>query len=130
MSGFDYSVAAAVPVQMSDDANRVACALGFDALPGSTYKVPLSPTGQEPATHMGMHTWAQQSFIDTIQAARTGTLPAINWQSFGLTGQRARAVANGLIHRVRPIDQNRPNWQAMLDANGLKVIGDPAEAPA
>lgn len=94
------SVVLILPANLADDGNRLACALGHDTLPGTTYGTPLSPTGAWPATHYGARTWAEQIFVDTINAAAEGFLPDVPWADFGLTEEVVRDVVGSLIYSV------------------------------
>ncbi|MBR9765840.1 MAG: hypothetical protein GYB53_20555 [Rhodobacteraceae bacterium] len=40
-----------------------------------TYSVPLSASGEEPATHWGLSTSATQVFVDQVTAAGEGVVP-------------------------------------------------------
>ena len=94
---YTISLALAVPAALRDKANRLSCALGHDTMPGSTYSVPLSPTGQEPATHYGCHAWVQPSFVEILAGASQGHLPEIDWADYDLTAGDVAAVVDGLI---------------------------------
>ncbi|MFN3991242.1 MAG: hypothetical protein ACK4IS_13400 [Erythrobacter sp.] len=59
------SVVLIVPADLRDDANKLAELLGHGP---NNYSVPLSADGAEPATHYGLHTWAEQSFIELLAA--------------------------------------------------------------
>lgn len=94
---YTISLALAVPAALRDKANRLSCALGHDVLPGSTYSVPLSADGQEPATHYGCHAWVQPSFVAILAGATQGHLPEVDWADYGITAEDVAAVVAGLI---------------------------------
>jgi hypothetical protein len=97
MSAFDYSVVILCPAALQADGNLLACALGHDTLPGSTFSVPVSTDGAEPVAYYGCRTDAQQSFVDVFGAAAQGALPPIVWEDFGLTLERVAALLPVLI---------------------------------
>jgi hypothetical protein len=101
-----FSVVLIIPAELRDDANALAEAIGHGP---NNYSVALSGDGQEPATHYGLHTWAQQAFIDLL--ASDG-MPA------GL-GQFA-PVKEAVISSVR-LDSDG-HWQDVLQLHGLAVI--------
>lgn len=118
------SVVLILPAHLRDDGNRLACALGHDTLPGTTYGTPLSPTGSEPPTHYGARTWAEQSFVDTLNAAAEGSVPTIQWATFGLTEEAVSRVVRGLVYSVVEDASVLPHEQfgAMLENLGLTPV--------
>lgn len=86
-----------LPAADRADGNALACALGHDVPPGATFGVPLSPSGAEPATHYGTHTWVMPAFIDLLAGAAQGTLPDLDWAAFGLTEARVRELVAALV---------------------------------
>lgn len=101
-----YSLVLIIPADLRDDANALAEALGHGP---SNYSVPLSPTGGEPATHWGLHTWAQQSFIDMLEA---DAMPK------GL--EQYAMVKDAVISSVRT-DMDG-HWADVLAAQGLAPV--------
>lgn len=125
---YDFSVVLIVPIERQDAANLLACALGYDELPGHTFGRPLSATGAAPATHLGCHTWAEQALLDMLTAFATdGTLPPGAWADVGLTESEARDVITAL--RVKVGSTPLVTWVEALDENGLQVIEDSAVTP-
>lgn len=59
------SVVLIIPAALKSDADTLAELLGYGP---NSYSVPLSADGTEPATHYGLHTWAEQSFLDMLSA--------------------------------------------------------------
>jgi hypothetical protein len=65
-----------IPTDLRDKANELGEKLGYGP---NNYSVPLSnstelteETTTKPATHYGLHAWADQSFVDMLE---TGTMP-------------------------------------------------------
>lgn len=119
------SIVMVVPAAQRDTANKLACALGHDVMPGRTFSVPLSSDGSEPATHYGCRTAAQQSFVDLLTAAGQGELPDVSWADFELTAGDIPAVLAALVIDVRPAGQIYGHFDAVLAAQGLaRVVED------
>lgn len=124
----DFSVVLIVPVAKQADANLLACAFGYDELPGHTFERELSATGEAPITHYGAHTWANAQFTSMLEAFNVdGSLPPIPWADFGLTEPRASAVVSALLTRIEPGGPPRHNWSSALTENGLQEMATPAE---
>lgn len=111
-----------VPAAQRDAANRLACALGTDTLPGSSYNVPLSATGAAPATHYGCHAWASDGFVATLGAAIGGTVPALDLDAVGLTETDVAGVLAMLTHAVS--SDSSPSWDAALEGHGLVRVDE------
>lgn len=110
---FTLSAVLILPAALQTAGNALSLALGHGP---ETYSIPLV-TG-EVVTHYGAHAWVQQSFIDTIQAAATGTLPAALGE-FDPTD--LQAILTSLILSVREGGDPQEHWQSVLAANGLAV---------
>ena len=112
-----------VPTDLRETANRLACALGHDVMPGNTFSAPLSADGSEPATHYGCRTVAKQEFVDLLVAAGEGTLPDdIAWGDFGLTVEDIPPVLASLIADVRSAGQADGHFGDVLAANNLAAV--------
>ncbi len=122
MSDWTLSLVAIVPAAQQEAANRLSCALGYDALPGNTFSVPLSATGQAPATHYGCRSLAKQEFLDILTAAAGGQLPPVDWTEYGVTETDITAVLASLIIDQRPADQSEGHAETVLAAQGLAVV--------
>lgn len=123
MSNWTLSIVMIVPSDQRETANRLACALGHDIMPGNTFSAPLSADGSEPATHYGCRTVAKQEFVDLLTAAGGGTLPDdIAWGDFGITVEDIPPVLASLIADVRSADQADGHFGAVLAANSLAVV--------
>ena len=71
---FSWSVSIIIPAAALPSFAALGPALGFTA---DEFSVGLSPTGQEPATHYGLHTWSRPEFVHTVTEAETvGSLDA------------------------------------------------------
>lgn len=113
-----------IPASLQAKGNLVSVAMGHDTYPGSTYSLPLSASGQEPATHYGTHTWATEQFVGLIQhVASGGDLPPAPWEAVGLMEQDVRDVVSALILTTRQdVSDARSHWEATLAANSLRQI--------
>lgn len=58
-----------LPAGLRDAGNALGDAMGWGP---DNYSVALSPSGDAPATHYGLHAWVAQAFLDTLDA---GVLP-------------------------------------------------------
>lgn len=121
MTDWNLSLTMVVPADQQDKANLLACALGYDVLPGRTFSVPLSATGKVPATHYGCRSAAKQEFIDMLAAAGNGTLPEIQWADYGLTVDDIAPVLAAVVVDARPSDQADGHFQDVLATQGLKI---------
>lgn len=132
MSGYDYSVTLIIPNALRDDANRLACAMGWDAapLPGRTFSLPLSPDGSEPATHWLCRFNASAAFVGTLQAAQGGAVPTDPpaggvWSDYGLTLETVAVAIDAIeadIIAATP-EGGAAHWQGVISAR------DPVLAP-
>jgi hypothetical protein len=122
MSDFPFSVVLICAASVQAKANLLACALGHDVLPGSTYSVPLSSGEPSSVTHYGCRTGAQQTFVDILLGASTGTLPDIPWEDFGLTVEDVWTVLAGLMFDIRGAEELTTHFDAVLAENGLTRI--------
>lgn len=75
----------------------------------STYCVPFSSNGQEPATHYGCHAWVRDEFMALITAAKSGDYPV--WPPEML------AAAQEIIPTMVAVFGNEHG--AMLDINAV-----------
>lgn len=92
-----HSVVLIVPAALLTQANALAEAMGFGP---NNYTVPLSADGSEPATHYGLHTWAEQSFVDMLEGAAQGVMPQ-ELIDAGYAPEDFAAVVGGLVSSVR-----------------------------
>lgn len=120
MTDWPFSAVLIVPAALREAANRLSCALGYDEMPGSTYSVPLSINGQEPASHFGCRSQAKQEFVDILGAAGQGVLPGdLDLTTFDLTPADVRAIVAALICDVRPAEAMAGHFDAVAEAHGL-----------
>jgi hypothetical protein len=126
------SVVLIVPAALQDQANRLACAVGYDAapLPGDTFSRPLSSDGSTLTTHYGCHTWADAAFLGLLQNAAQGQLPPVAWTDYGLSANDVAGVMSALIVSVRdmaavPVE----HWNDVLATNGLVAVAPPEKPP-
>ena len=123
MSPYIYSVVLLCPADRQADANRLACAIGHDVMPGNTFSVHLSANGEEPATHFGCHAVAMQSFVDLFMDAAQGMLPDIPWGDFGLTEQAVLELVPTIILSAREDLFGLDHFEAVLADHDLQRIG-------
>ena len=90
-----HSTVLIIPAELHAEANALGEAMGWGP---NNYSVPLSATGAEPATHYGLHTWVEDSFLTLIEGVEQGAMPE------GLTGytlEGIQAIVAALIVSVR-----------------------------
>lgn len=107
-----------IPAALQIKANALAVLMGWGP---SSYSVPLSATGAEPATHYGLHTWATPEFVGMLQGASQGQMPAELVEA-GYPPSDFAAVIGGLIASVRP--DLGGHFTAVLAANGLVLVAE------
>jgi hypothetical protein len=115
-----------LPAQYRDDGNAISITLGHDVEPGHTYSVPLSATGDEPATHYGCRPWCTPGFALLVQMAQgmpppEGTSPELVAMAQSVAAQWPDTIA-ALIADVRETDQPYQHWTDVLGAHGLAVV--------
>jgi hypothetical protein len=124
MTDWTLSIVMIIPAALQDKANKLACALGHDVLPGNTFSAPLSSDGSEPATHYGCRTAAKQEFLDILTAAGAGQLPpALPLDEFGVTAQDIADVLAAQIIDVRDASAMIGHFDIVLAANDLQHVG-------
>ena len=99
--------------------NAVSEAMGWGS---PAYTVPLSADGSEPATHWGLHTWAEPSFVAMLQAAETGAMPQ-ELADGGFPPTAFQAVIASLIASVQ--DDVTQHFARALETNGFRVCIEP-----
>jgi hypothetical protein len=122
MSDYAYSVVMICPAADQLDANHLSCAMQYDAWPGNTFSVPLSPTGESPPTHYGCRGDSTQEFVAILADASDGTLPDAPWGLFQLTPELVGGVLGRMIVSVLPTDARSNHFEAVLAENGLQRI--------
>lgn len=122
MADWTLSIVIIVPAGLREKANRLACALGHDVLPGNTFSVPLSDNGED-VTHYGCRTAAKQEFVDILTAASEGELP----EDFEQPLEDVQEVISAMIFDVRPASDMIGHFDDVLAANGLQCFTGNAE---
>lgn len=110
-----------LPAALQSSGNQLAIAMGHDVEPGSTYSVPLSADGQEPATHYGCHAWVTNAFIAILQGAAQGQIPP------GLDPEQVASVLGALISSIGSELAPRAHFDAVLAANNLQEIASASD---
>ena len=110
--------------------NLVFCATGDDVMPGNTFSVPCSPSGNEPATHWFCSWNRDAQGAAELEAMEAGTLPELPqgtaWGDVGLTEQEAQDAIDAMTVSVRV--RGEPRYRAtehladVLAAQGLQRI--------
>lgn len=118
-----------LPAEHQTAGNAVSVALGHDVAPGSTYSVPLSANGQEPATHYGARAWITPGFAVMLGIVKTGIVPdgaaqTLSQMALGVRQSQPDMCA-ALIADIRETDEPYPHWTDVLTAHGLSVIQSP-----
>lgn len=118
------AIASIVPAEHRTDGDLLMWALGYQPDPStgaSTYSVPLSATGTEPATHYGCNAQASAPAVaQMLQGAQQGVLPAIDWAAYSLTPERVFAVVAAM--EVEIVDPNSAPWPVLVALLGLRVV--------
>lgn len=106
---YSYSASIVIPAASQSDGNAFAEALGWGP---NNFSVPLSANGQEPATHYGCHTRANQTFVDMVGSAQQGEFPPV---------PNAATIFPLLSIKIEQAE-GAPSWQALLAELGLQRI--------
>lgn len=121
MSDWIYSVVIITQVEKKGLANRLACALGQDVLPGNTFTVPICLIDSDVTTMLGCRTSANQDFIDLLTSAGSGALPSdIQWSDYGLTVEDVQLVLTNLIVDISSASNDK-HFQEVLLTYDLQV---------
>lgn len=107
-----FSVVLIVPSSLRDQANMLGQAMGWG--PGN-YSVALYQDITLPASHYGLHAWAQQEFIDILGGVAQGVVPPVA----GLAPQEVVGVVSSLVVSIRPDASG--HWQDVIEAHGLTL---------
>lgn len=124
---YSVSLVLIVPSTLKETANRLACAMGQDVLPGNTFSVLLASEGEETPTHFGCHAWSQEGFYQTLMAAKSGVLlkaPPVggNWEDFDLTVQDLIDVLSSMIIERGDVLSGSDLFFDIIDREGLSII--------
>lgn len=97
------------PVAITEDLASWGNALGYDGV----LPVRLSADGNEPATHLGAHLWANDEFIAIITGAVQAPIPGVD----------PADVAAGLSFVTTSVlDQNNNHFNTVASGMGLQRI--------
>lgn len=129
MSAHVFSLVLIIPAALQDNANRLACALGHDTLPGKTFSAPLSFDGREPIAYYGCRAAATQGFVTVLTDAIQGVLPPVPWGDYGLEEADVVAVLDDLIVDVRPASDEAGQYDMVIAEQGLKRTIIPRPRP-
>lgn len=118
MTEFTYSVSIIIPEHLVTKARRLAWALAHDEPPLSSFSAQLTNNlNTNELTHLGLHTYAQQGFVNILQAAQQGTLPPAPWGDYNLTEQQVRDAVSSLTVVIAKGNVSDTWPQAMSQAN-------------
>ena len=106
-----------LPVAQVATGNAVSEAMGWGS---PAYTVALSPTGTEPATHYGLHTWSDEAF----QAMLESQVYPPQLADAGITEAAYMAMLGALVWSFWP--DYAGHFDAVVAEQGLKVV-EPAE---
>lgn len=126
---FTYSVSLIIPAAMQAKANKMSVAMGHDEGSGDTFIVPLSSDGTN-ITHYGCHTYAREMFVNILQGAKAGTIPAkpprrdgvvSEWADEDLTVVDVDDVMKGMtvVAQIGTVDDT---WPACKKAAGVETL--------
>lgn len=124
MSAWNHSLVFLVSDANKADSNRLATAMGHCPPDCDEYTVPLSPTGEAPATHWLCHSFCVESFAQMLNGIGQGVLPEPEaggtWDDYGLTEARVWELMGAAI--VSCIDGADPQTHVadVLSAAGLQ----------
>lgn len=126
----NQSVVIVAPDTDRDAGNNALAAYYGDDLGSQNLSVPLSASGQLPATHWGSHIWLPPANATAIKDWPSGILPtpANPWIDYDLSSATALAAGQAFIVSVMSAtDQNfqtlpMTNFLAVLSALGLQRI--------
>jgi hypothetical protein len=99
-----------LPAALRAKGNALGEALGHGP---NSYSVPLSATGSEPATHYGLHTWADQAFLALLSDPHVPD--GVDYPQADLD-----AVAGSLVASVR--DDVQGHFAEVVAGDGLAVV--------
>jgi len=108
-----FSTVLIVPASLRAEANMLGEAMGWGP---NNYSVPLSATGAEPASHFGLHAWAEQSFVDLMRGLGQGIVPPVQ----GMTPAQVVGVVSALVTSIR-LDSSG-HWDDVIAAQNLQVV--------
>ncbi len=111
------------PATQYHAANALAEAMGWGA---GCYSVPLSATGAEPATHYGLHSWVEQSFVEMLAGSGEGSMPP-DLIAAGYPPEDFAAVLGSLVSSIRAGETDPAGHFARVVAGaGLAMVGGEA----
>lgn len=93
--------------------NAVGAAMGWGP---NSYSIPLSADGADPATHMGLHTWATEEFQQMIA---TGYYPP-QVEDAGISQDEFDDMMNVLVYSFWP--DYTDHFTTVCADNGLTVV--------
>ena len=121
-----HSTVLIVHTALLSKANALGDALGHGP---ESYTIPLSDDG-ETVTHFGAHTYATEAFFATVGGAMGGSLPPVDWSTYGITAGDVVEVLASLIvsapgSALDPEGDAYPSpashFAQVVEASGLQV---------
>jgi hypothetical protein len=117
-----HFVALVVPASLRAEANLLACALGYDTLPGSRFSIALAHDGASEVTHYGFASEVTSAFVDLIASVAHGDLPPIAWGDYGLTVGDVGEIIQNLYYDKRHVDEAAGFYAEFLRVNGFVEV--------
>lgn len=117
-----HHVALAVPSEWREKANLLACALGYDVLPGSRFSIALAKDGAVAATHYCFASEVTQEFVNIIASVAHGDLPPLTWEDYGLAAEDVSQIVQNLYYDKQPVDGAAGFYAEFLRVNGFVEI--------
>ncbi|MEM8648469.1 MAG: hypothetical protein AAGF86_19315 [Pseudomonadota bacterium] len=113
MSACPHSLVVIVPAPLKATAVAMSSALGYTADPS----VPLSPSGAEPATHYGLHTWAGTAFVAIMTGQVTPTMD-------GFTAQEVEDFRSAIIVSIDlpTSEEARAHFDLTIASLGIQMV--------
>jgi hypothetical protein len=111
-----------IEAESRDAADGYAVAFGITDPGVHSFETKLSPTGEAPATHYALHSWASDECRNNLTAAAAGTLSPL---PEGVEQEALQSLVSSMVRDEA--DLSVKSWEhfaAVITANGLVRIPD------
>ena len=108
-----FSCVLILPIGYVDEGNTMGEILGYGSY---SFTVPLSNTGNEPITHVGLHSWVEQSFIDMMNS---DIIPNILLEN-GFTQEQYTTLNENMIKSYW--DDYVGHFDTIIKENNLQIV--------